>query len=191
MESRQILEAGNLQTASMKIATRMLGQDCLLEFGGCTHNNLHIEIIESAERLLFEIGESTQIRKRVINAIIECLCNITFHAHKPASDEIPFFNTAIAISRSGKMYRVETTNLILQQRVKQLKEKLDTISKLNSDELAGLYQKTLKTTPQTGSPGAGLGFIQMALRSKQQIHYQFQKLDEGLQLFCFQVTIGQ
>ena len=56
-------------------------------------------------------------------------------------------------------------------------------------ELKDLFIKTLSTDKSASSPGAGLGLIEMARRSKQQLRYQFREDDQGLQIFSFQVTI--
>ena len=57
------------------------------------------------------------------------------------------------------------------------------------DALTELYIETLNTDRSPDRPGAGLGFIEMARRSKQKFHYQFQKVNDKLQIFSFQVTI--
>lgn len=188
MESRSNQRAAQNQPASMSIATRMMDQDRLMEFGGYTHKDLHIQLIESAEKQMLEIGECTRIRKRVVNVLIECLGNITFHAHRP-SKEAAFFKAAIAITRAGSKYVVDTTNLIPDQQVAALRATLEKLNGLAFHELTELYIETLNTDRSPDRPGAGLGFIEMARRSKQKFHYQFQKVNDKLQIFSFQVTI--
>lgn len=177
------------RSASLSIANRMTEQQRLIEFGGCTHKDLHIQLIESAERQLTEFGECIRIRKRVINVLIECLGNISFHAQRPSQETIPFFNAAIAITRSGNRYIIDTTNIVSQEQIATLKTTIDKLNGLAFHELTELYITTLNTDRPTSSPGAGLGLIEMARRSKQKLHYQFQELDHGLQMFSFQVTI--
>lgn len=174
---------------SLSIANRMIEKQRLLEFGGCTNKELHIQIIESAERQLIEFGECTRIRKRVINVLIECLGNITFHAYRPDTGTIPFFKAAVAISKNGNKYIIDTTNLVTPDQVAALKTDIDRLNSMAFHQLTDHYINTLNTDRPTCSPGAGLGLIEMARRSKQKLHYQFQQLDLGLQLFSFQVTI--
>ncbi len=71
-----------------------------------------------------------------------------------------------------------------------LKENLSKINSLNSDELNTLYREILYNGQMSNKGGAGLGLIQMARKSKNNIQHQFNKINTDSYLFSYQLDIS-
>ena len=71
-----------------------------------------------------------------------------------------------------------------------LKENLSRINSLNSDELNTLYREILYNGQMSNKGGAGLGLIQMARKSKNNIQHQFNKINTDSFLFSYQLDIS-
>lgn len=90
-----------------------------------------------------------------------------------------------------KQYFLESGNLVKQESMDLLKERIDYLNTLDKKELRRFYKEQLKkdnTNPE--SKGAGLGLIEIARRANSPIEYSFRILDQGMAFFTMYVTIG-
>ncbi|MFT6443559.1 MAG: hypothetical protein ACJASM_003120 [Salibacteraceae bacterium] len=86
MESNQM--KGKTPLSSNSLAITMHRQNILLAHGGVCNHELRTEIIESVEQLLISLGERLQVKKRIINILVECLGNATLHADNKLAEKI-------------------------------------------------------------------------------------------------------
>jgi len=63
------------------------------------------------------------------------------------------------------------------------------VNALDSDELRGLYRMKLEKDPRTLKGTAGLGFIDIARKSKSKLDYEFIEMDDNTSFFCLKVVI--
>lgn len=92
--------------------------------------------------------------------------------------------------RQDTSYFVQSGNIISEEALDGLKERIDFINSMDKAELRQYYKKQIKNenvNPQ--SKGAGLGFIEIARRASSKIDYSFVPLSEGLSFFTICVTV--
>lgn len=137
----------------------------------------------------FYVDTSTKtIRKRITFIMIECLQNITRHQDKPAKS--PLEETDLFILQKFKnIVYVSAANIIKNENILGLKEKLDLVVKLNPDELKAYYKAALSNGEVSDKGGAGLGILSMARRTDGHVFYKFKKIDDQYSYFYIQNRI--
>ena len=63
------------------------------------------------------------------------------------------------------------------------------IQGLDKKALKALYKQTLRDGPPEGSKGAGIGFVEIALRATKGFEFEFQDSDDENVFFALKATI--
>jgi len=151
-----------------------------------------------------DVGTSDNylIKTRVFNIVVEMLQNIYKHALHPSQNKEA--KSGIFLIGSGdKGYTLTAGNLILNNKIEEFKDKLDHVNSLNIDELENLYDKIIKqddippiVSPiasgqagQAGQNGAGLGLIDMKMKSKNALTYNFKPVNDEYSFFFIQCRV--
>lgn len=132
-----------------------------------------------------------RILKKTYGILVECLENILRH-----TSVIHKNNAAKGISKgivvfglSNNEYVVTVGNLVKNDEVKSLEEKIDFVNGLNRDDLRAEYGKILRTGALTDKGGAGLGIIDIALKSGKKLGQVFKPYNKDYSFFALQVTV--
>lgn len=88
----------------------------------------------------------------------------------------------------GKIY-IDCGNQIHIKDVDRIKESLDNIKSMDRKELKSLYKTILKGDVPEGSKGAGVGFIEVALRAKNGFEYSFVEIDPENYFFSLKAYV--
>ena len=95
----------------------------------------------------------------------------------------------LLLCKSKTKYTVLTGNHILNKDIPALKEKLEKVLKLNPVELKKLYREQI-LSKRSDENSAGLGIIDIGIKSGNQIKYDFKQLTEPYSFYLFQVEIN-
>ena len=95
----------------------------------------------------------------------------------------------IIVKYIGEKFIVRTGNYIYNTDIPELENKLKSVNELNTEELKILYQSKLKSEVRSIKGTAGLGFIDIARKSKGKLDYEFLEIDSKSSFFCLNVTI--
>jgi len=94
------------------------------------------------------------------------------------------------LGRQEKSYYVQTGNVVKNDSVAFLKERIDHLNTLDKKELRQLYKEQMKSeNDNPESKGAGLGLTEIARRATSKIEYEFTPYGEGLSYFTMYVTV--
>ena len=133
-------------------------------------------------------GSHLVFRKRVINLIVELIQNIYKHANN--EERLKSTRSGVfAIERHEEKYVLISGNLIHNSKIFALKSKLDVINECNPAELNELFNKFLMSDERADYRGAGLGLIDMKLKSKHNINYHFETINLDYSFFTLEVKI--
>ena len=144
-------------------------------------------ILSLAESNLDNSKDAKKVRKRVYFILVEGLQNITRHQEESEdSDDNPGL---LVIQRKDKAYRITTGNLIRSENIAHLTTHLDKINSLDKKELKQYYRDILNTRTFSEKGGAGLGLIEIARKSGNQLSFDFQKITEEFSYFYMQTKI--
>ena len=132
------------------------------------------------EQKLRDAGERKGIVKRLFSILIEALQNIRLHGepHPNGKEE-----AYVVVTRIEEGYLIQTANLALDENVSPLSARLNYLNNLEATELKQHYVDVLTNGQISHKGGAGLGFITIAMKSKNSLEFSFKPYNEGLQLF--------
>ncbi len=149
------------------------------------------------EKNLEKIEEDGKIKKKVYHVMVECLQNIAKHADdetETASNKLEdgLAKTGIfLIGSDEKEYFITSGNGILNDNIAPLKEMLDNINSLDKDGLKELHKIKMRETAISEKGGAGLGFIDIARKTGNQLEYHFEPVDSKSSFFLLKSRISR
>lgn len=155
--------------------------------GDLSHETIK-KIISLTEQKMEVAGERVSVRRKVIGVMIESLQNIARHQDKRPGGQ--HGHPSFFIGRSAKEYKIVSCNPVCKSKVPRLKASLQKTNALDRRELASLHKATLQNNPLSEKGGAGLGLVEMAMKSGARLAFDFPEISDGCCLFCLEVTIS-
>ncbi|MCC7302087.1 MAG: hypothetical protein IT233_05550 [Bacteroidia bacterium] len=162
-------------------------ENIILSFKGDFNQDLVNAILLLAERNPGVQGGATLVRARVFSVMVECMQNIRKYGavNESGSEQKPGI---VLVCKDKKGYSVKTGNLVLNEEVDRLKERLNRIGPLNKEELKTLHKSVLGTTELSEKSGAGLGLISIARKCDEFI-FKFKPLNDRVTFFSLDLHI--
>ncbi|BDC99622.1 SiaB family protein kinase [Persicobacter psychrovividus] len=164
----------------------MLENNLILVYEGEFTQEITKSVLAMAERNMDSIGEESSTKRKVFNVMVECLQNIVKHGDEESSVSK---QAIFMIGKKNDKYVITSGNPIKKENVEGLKSKLEEINSLDKDGLKTLYKEIIRNTSISDKGGAGLGFVDMARKSGQELEYDFKPLDEEYFFFSLKTTI--
>ncbi len=130
------------------------------------------------------------LRKKIFNIIVELSQNIYKHADEPNKEKEGKSGIFLIGEKNGE-YTLTTGNLILNNKVAALSSSLDRVNKADFDELETLFNKIIMVDEKKGQKGAGLGFIDIKMKSRNSLSYHFSPVDKDYSFFEIQVKVSE
>jgi len=166
-------------------------RNVVLSFKGDLTSNLLTSILHVIEKKLDRYDESTPVKRKVFNVLVECLQNLYLHSNVDDQDANSKLSVIVMVAKSDNGYNILTGNVVPKENVKLLSERLTDINKLNKEELKNLYLETLTDGKRTSKGGGGLGFLEIARKSKQKLEFGFVPYNDKTSFFSLNVKITQ
>ena len=152
---------------------------------------------EIMEKLLNELKSARQfnalrkpVRKRVYGTVVESIDNIfkysaTVQGKVKVLQRLPMI---MVIENEGK-FVVSAGNLIQNEQIDDLRFKLDRVNQMDDEALKSLYEEVINKEASEEDRGAGLGLITMALRTNENIRFNFDPAGPVHSYFTMHITI--
>jgi hypothetical protein len=163
----------------------------LLSFKGTITDDLISAIIELIENKLELKNESSRIKKKVFNILVECLQNLYHHNEDYNQKNGHDMSVMVVIKKNGTGYSIVTGNLIQDVKIESFKSKLNKINSLDKEGLKQLYKTVLTDGEYSDTGGAGLGLIDIGRKSSNPLEYGFIPFNENYSFFSLNVKINQ
>ena len=160
----------------------------LISYTGDFTSQLTYDITNQAEKKLLEFENKKNVIKRVCYILIEGIQNIRKHGVINING---YQNSFIKVSKTQNYYKILMGNLIYNNYINNLSNKISTINSLSHEQMKTQYFETLNNGKISKKGGAGLGFITMAMRTKNNIGFQFNKIDDDLTFFTVEITLNR
>lgn len=152
-------------------------------------------ILHMMENKLDGDGEDKKIKKKVFNVMVECLQNVYHHLDtidvSAVEGEINDRTALLMIGKEETDYYVITGNHIYNDRIANLKDRLEKVNKCNKDELKALYQAILNDGELSEKGTAGLGMIDIARKSGQKLGFDFHPVNDKYSFFSLEAKISR
>ncbi|MBA7566373.1 hypothetical protein ES708_08064 [subsurface metagenome] len=168
----------------------MLKDNLNYAYRGIFTQEITNSLINFIQGLMEIAGGSRKIKKRVFYVMIECIQNVTRHQEIPDKAQLRTDGIFLFQSKTG-MYNISMGNSIDNMHIDLLKEKLEKVNQLSKKELKQYYKTILKNTVISGKGGAGLGLIEIARKSGNQLGFKFKKLDDNFSFFFMDTLINE
>jgi len=132
------------------------------------------------ETQMENFGVSKSAVKKIFNIVIETLQNICLHGEK---DNNGYQMTYFIIGRINNEFNIHSGNIITNLQAEKLNRRLNAIRSLNDSDLKKQYMDVLSNGELSAKGGAGLGFLTIALKSNNNMDFEFQVLNKEYSLF--------
>ncbi len=146
-------------------------------------------LIAFAQSIFNISGVSRRTKKRAFYILVECVQNITRHQELP-DESLSAGDGIFLIQSAGEKFNISQGNMILNEQVSSLGQKLDKVNQLETSELKNYYQKVLIDQEISSKGGAGLGLIEIARKSGNKIAYKFKEIDDKFSFFFMDTLIS-
>jgi len=134
--------------------------------------------------------ESHSTQKKVFHVMVECLQNVGKHADCLDSlDGVKDGRGIFILCRNDEEYTITTGNVLVKSKVSEMIDVLDKINSLDKDGLKQLYKQQIKEGRLSNKGGAGLGFIDIAKKTGNILHYNFLSINDEYSFFVLTSTI--
>ena len=172
---------------------KMEDDKIVLSFKGMFTAELLTSILNILESKMVSLEISPKKKRRVFNVLVECFQNLYHHIEQVSEDKemIEYQKSALIMVRyNDGEFMVRTGNFIKKEAIPELKFKLGQINSLDQEELRKLYREKLEKGERTEKGTAGLGFIDIARKSKSKLQFDFIDVDDSIGFFCLDVVIN-
>lgn len=132
------------------------------------------------------------VSQKVLYMFVEQAQNITRYSADQLHDDDDAVGVrygSIAVGIENEKFYIMCSNRIEKDKVDSLREKLEAIAAMNSDELKALYKEKIRNDADDGSKGASIGFIEMARKSTEPIEFSFTPVNDDYDCFTLKVMI--
>lgn len=166
-------------------------RNVVLSFKGDLTSDLLTSILHVIEQKLDRYNESTPVKRKVFNVLVECLQNLYLHSNINEQEPKNKPSVIVMVAKSDNGYNILTGNVVPKESVKLLSERLTEINRLNKEDLKKLYLETLTDGKRTSKGGGGLGFLEIARKSKEKLEFGFVPNNDKTSFFSLNVKITQ
>jgi hypothetical protein len=139
-------------------------------------------ILSLTENKLEKQEESSKLKKRVYNILVEALQNVTRHQAQNETTD-PTHDSLFLIQKMNNRYVITTGNVVLTKNIPFLQNLIDKINTLSKDELKEYYKIVLESGTISDKGGAGLGLIDIARKAGNKLIYKFVPLSNDVSYF--------
>lgn len=164
----------------------MSEKNILVAFTGHFDHLVTTSLLKNIKSKLGDLQSMTGIDKKVYNVLVESIENITKYTSKNANGHTI---AMLLLCKGEKSFTVITGNHVFNKDIPALKERLERVVKLGQDDLKRLYRQQM-LTKRTDENSAGLGIIDIAIKSKNHIKYDFKPLNDETSFYLFQTEIN-
>ncbi len=135
---------------------------------------------------VLESGDKRSTMKRVCGMLIELLQNISIHG---ARDSNGHMNAYLIVAKVGNEYQLMSGNLILNEMVATIHERMNQLIELNTTELRKLYIEILCNEEYNAHGGAGLGLITIVKRAEKNVKFEVDTIDEHFGFLQLEIAV--
>lgn len=151
----------------------------IVHIGELDHDKVNA-ISNLVETQMEHLGVSKNAVKKIFNIVIETLQNIRLHGEK---DNNGYQMTYFIIGRDNNEFNIYSGNIITNDQAERLNRRLNAIKSLSDSDLKKQYMEVLSNGELSAKGGAGLGFLTIALKSNNNMDFEFQMLNKEYSLF--------
>ena len=145
-------------------------------------------ILDLAKSTLIEAADTARIKSKIYFIMGESLQNIARHHSETFNTSLEKYSL-FAIHKKEFKYYITTGNLINNDEIIELTDKIERINKLEYSDLRKYSIEVRSNNKLSDKGGAGIGLIEIAKRSGNKLEYNFKKIDNKSSYFYLNTEI--
>lgn len=164
----------------------ILNKNVILIFNGGLNQRSLMDILALINEQAFGKLER---KKKMCNVMVEMLQNVVKHGSKntensPGGNPVLFY-----IAQNNDEFSLNAGNYIDNESIEKVTSKIDHLNTLNDVEIDDYYTQCLLNFDIDSSKEAGLGLVDLRMKSGHKIHYELSPVNDTLSFILMQVTI--
>lgn len=164
-------------------------KDVILSYHGEITYDMVKSMLEMLMNKLDNITGVPKVKKKVVNVMVEMLENLVKHVSKIDETKVSNNHVIVSVWTQNDKYHVATGNYVTNDEKQYLTKWITKINSFSQEELRTFYKQSLSDSEISDRGGAGLGFIDIARKSKQKLEFQFDSTEGDQHFFTLQVSI--
>lgn len=168
------------------IREKMMDERLMFAYRGVVTNENSLPLLMLLEKEM-EISEYAFLgRKRLFMFVLENLQNVTRHGENRQHADM----SLVIYSKTNDGYTITTGNVIPANNVNSLRSQLEKINSLDIKEIKALHRQVLKNSDFSEKGGAGLGLMEMAIKTGNRLDFDFAGIDDLYSYFILSKTVN-
>lgn len=163
----------------------MNDKNIVFAYTGTFDHFVTTSLLKSIRRKLKTFHGPRSLNKRNYSVLVESIENVSKHCMETDKDSIGM----LLLCEEGSQYIIITGNHISNKDIPALTEKLERMSKLDQADLKKMYRNQI-LSEHTNDNNAGLGLLDILIKSGNKIKYEFQPRTEDSSFYLFQAAIN-
>jgi hypothetical protein len=172
----------------LSLFDEMQGNGISLVYLGEFNHEITKMFTSMAESDMDRKNENSKVKKRVYHVMVETLQNMNKHSDEITDKNIG--NGLFIIGNKEDIYYVITSNKVERTKVAPLRDAINRVNAASPEELKKMYMEQIKGGKLSEKGGAGLGLIDIARKTGEQLVYRFLPIDDSYDLFILKVEIN-
>ncbi len=149
-------------------------EDSTFDYMGKIEDDNVTEILMCIEQILKANDEPPKVFRKIFNIVVELVQNLYHHGEVPSDFDVSYKKFGVLILRDeGSQYRICAGNFIKIDGLRLIRDRIDQINTLSSIETQSLYRIILGDENFSEKGGGGLGMVDIARKSGNNMEYQF------------------
>ncbi len=169
----------------------MVSQNLFLVYNGPVTQEITNSFLSITKNKIREFVEEKSILRKIGFIMVECLQNIYKHEAKLPAGKKNNISSIFMLGAIKGDFIIESGNRILNKEIASVTERLEKINGMNHKDLVFHYKESLRNTKTSKRGGAGLGFIDAAIKSGQKFEFYFKKIDNKFSFFSLRIRVAK
>ncbi len=167
-----------------KLHQQIIKENILLIYSNIFEQNSLVRLISVLQSQKYS---ALAFKKRIISAMVELLQNIILHGRVKIGDKI-FSPGIFYISKKQNIFYLNAVNYIRKEKIEKLRQKIEKLNSMTNSEVEQLYNEHLFDF-SGNHKNAGLGLIELRMKSKNTIDFNFFEHNQDFSLFFMRVKL--
>ena len=182
----------NQTSEALEIHKYMNEKNIIMSFMGELTHQVTTSLLKNLKESMTQANVDLVTQKRLYGIIVECLDNISKHwvaldIQKVMGRSSP---PIFMLSKNNSSYYIVTGNHVSNDQVDALVNKINMVNSLDKKGLQEFYRETLAKEAPMDRDNAGLGIIDIALKSGNKLEFEFRPVTPTVSFYVVQARIS-
>ncbi len=181
-----------METGVKELFGKFYRGDILFEYEGNITSSSIESVLETIEEKLHRLDVKPSLQKKAYRVIVESIQNLYHHITEnppEISKTTDKFGVFVITLHNNNIW-IASGNFIKKDKIKILKARIDQVNSLSSEELTYMYREILNSGEFTDKGGGGLGLLDIARKTGNDLEYSFHDYDDNFGFLTLGINIS-